>query len=45
MDRDYVPDWVTNTDGQETAAKFWEELTQKLETIVPGCVESATRRG
>ncbi|CAI6100754.1 unnamed protein product [Clonostachys chloroleuca] len=37
--KDYwVPDWVTNKDGQQLQEKIWAELAGRLEETSPGCL-------
>ncbi|EGX48578.1 hypothetical protein AOL_s00080g207 [Orbilia oligospora ATCC 24927] len=34
----YVPEWMTNESGRRIQQRVWDSLTNKLNTIQPGCV-------
>ena len=34
----WVPEWVSNAEGQRLQKNIWEELTKRLEKTQPGCV-------
>ncbi|KAI1781517.1 hypothetical protein F4818DRAFT_399220 [Hypoxylon cercidicola] len=34
----WVPDWVSNAEGQQLQKDIWNELAAKLEEMQPGCI-------
>jgi NAD(P)-dependent dehydrogenase (short-subunit alcohol dehydrogenase family) len=34
----WVPDWVSNAEGQRLQKNIWEELVDRLEKVQPGCI-------
>lgn len=34
----WVPDWVSNDEGQRLQKTIWKELVAKLEQVQPGCI-------
>ncbi|KAI9688842.1 MAG: hypothetical protein M1822_001199 [Bathelium mastoideum] len=34
----WVPDWVSNAEGQHLQRSIWEELVERLEKAQPGCI-------
>lgn len=35
----WVPDWVSNAEGQRLQSEVWKELVDKFELVQPGCVK------
>ncbi|KAL1867737.1 hypothetical protein Daus18300_006293 [Diaporthe australafricana] len=35
----WVPDWVSNAEGQRLQSEIWMELVDKFEVVQPGCVK------
>ena len=40
---DWVPDWVSNAEGQRLQKDIWEELVARLEEVQPGCVSQLSQ--
>lgn len=39
----WVPDWVSNAEGQRLQKGIWEELAARLEEIQPGCISQLSQ--
>lgn len=39
----WVPDWVSNTEGQRLQKDIWEELAARLEETQPGCISQLSQ--
>lgn len=39
----WVPDWVSNAEGQLLQKNIWKELTERLEKTQPGCVSQLSQ--
>ena len=37
----YVPDWICNDSGKTIQKRLWQEVSQMLDGIEPGCVNRA----
>ena len=39
----WVPDWVSNAEGQHLQKDIWKELVVRLEEVQPGCVSQLSQ--
>ncbi len=39
----WVPDWVSNAEGQRLQKEIWKELVARLEEVQPGCVSQLSQ--
>ena len=39
----WVPDWVSNADGQDLQKGIWKELVARLEDVQPECVSQLSQ--
>ncbi|KAM0541611.1 hypothetical protein ACHAPJ_013158 [Fusarium lateritium] len=39
----WVPEWISNSEGEEWAATIWDEVALQLERTQPGCVNKVLK--
>lgn len=39
----WVPEWVSDEEGQRLQKKIWKELVDRLEGVQPGCISQLER--